>query len=1099
MTKDRDLFDSDLVQQYLAQQIINKPTNIEDFIENIRNWSTATPSDFTERNLQQAFNTDIFTDILGYEQPRPGKQEFQLFPEELASTGDGFPDILLGHFKQSEYDEELEKDVRKVVGELKGPDTDLDKVDPSRLKSPVEQAFEYATSNGLSVRWIVVSNMKEIRLYHQSSIGFYYESWEISDFLNSEDELTDSFWEFYFIMHRDYLIGSEDGDSKITNLLKQNLSERQHLTEGFYQFYREAVEDIYATIAENYPELVETTEKQLQVVQSAQKFIHRGLVICFFSDHPSELLPKGLLKDIVETGENLPQIKQPKIYPLIKDLFRTIDVGSPEHYPHDIYDYDGGLFEEDEILTNIELPDDLFQKTYEIRADGEVEYTIEGVYGFYALNFHTELNEHVLGRIFEESVGDIEQVRANLAEDQNNPFSGTREEYGLYFTREGLTEFVAQNAIQDLLQEKRRQVRERLGLESEDNAMENPDREFLMEYIDEITDIKVGDIACGSGAFLVSCFEHLSREAKRVHEKIKSVGPTQTTLDLPPFQKTEVKILDNCLHGNDILQEAIEISKLSVWLRSARKEKSLAELTGNFASEDALAGEIQFEDAESVGFGNFDLIVGNPPWGGEISNAASTWVDERFGDEFDTENLDTYELFILTALEYLTDDGRLAFVLPQTLLNPNHSAVRQHLLKNHTFERYHILGADWFGPEIRMNTTAIQLQANRPNEGNTFKSITLVDDDRRQAIEGGLSLSQLESAYAFDIPQGRCIESGEIEPFRYVEDDEILGKMEGNSIPFGAFCESHRGVELNKAGHVIQCPACGIWMPPPRGRDPDTKKECPQCEAEFEYQERLGEEHIVSDDFSNSDVKWMDGDSFGQRYDQLDLKGLDLGYDGIAYKDEAIYKGEKIFIRQAGVGLSVAYEGDTVYCPQSVYIYKIRDDIGEMQNWYDDTDQWTDTDNIPAPDSIDRETYHKFLLGILNSRIFHYYVFKRFGEIDAAQAFAKLTQTKIRSLPIPVAKLTTDENSDKVAEIASCVEKLLNEDAELGDDTDWEIEQHLRDLYGLTGDDMIHISNQMGLVAYHQTMQELYPSGKPRTPERKAKISLDITAAEADD
>jgi hypothetical protein len=288
-------------------------------------------------------------------------------------------------------------------------------------------------------------------------------------------------------------------------------------------------------------------------------------------------------------------------------------------------------------------------------------------------------------------------------------------------------------------------------------------------------------------------------------------------------------------------------------------------------------------------------------------------------------------------------------------------------------------------------------------------------------------------------------------------------------------------------------------MPPPRGRDPDTKKECPQCEAEFEYQERLGEEHIVSDDFSNSDVKWMDGDSFGQRYDQLDLKGLDLGYDGIAYKDEAIYKGEKIFIRQAGVGLSVAYEGDTVYCPQSVYIYKIRDDIGEMQNWYDDTDQWTDTDNIPAPDSIDRETYHKFLLGILNSRIFHYYVFKRFGEIDAAQAFAKLTQTKIRSLPIPVAKLTTDENSDKVAEIASCVEKLLNEDAELGDDTDWEIEQHLRDLYGLTGDDMIHISNQMGLVAYHQTMQELYPSGKPRTPERKAKISLDITAAEADD
>lgn len=226
---------------------------------------------------------------------------------------------------------------------------------------------------------------------------------------------------------------------------------------------------------------------------------------------------------------------------------------------------------------------------------------------------------------------------------------------------------------------------------------------------------------------------------------------------------------------------------------------------------------------------------------------------------------------------------------------------------------------------------------------------------------------------------------------------------------------------------------------------------------------------------------------------------IDLGYDGITYKDVEIYEGEKVFIRQAGVGLSVAYESGTVYCPQSVYIYKIRDDIDEMRDWYDDTDQWTDRSNIPAPDSIDRETYHKFLLGILNSRIFHYYVFKRFGEIDAAQAFAKLTQTKIRSLPIPVKKLTTDEGADTAAQIATCVEELLDGDAELGGDTDWSIEQHLRDLYGLAGDDMVHISNQMGLVAYHQTMQELYPGGKPRTPEQKDEISLNVAAAKADD
>ena len=54
---------------------------------------------------------------------------------------------------------------------------------------------------------------------------------------------------------------------------------------------------------------------------------------------------------------------------------------------------------------------------------------------------------------------------------------------------------------------------------------------------------------------------------------------------------------------------------------------ALGTLTGNFASQDALAGEIQFDDQdESAGFGEFDLIIGNPPWGGQVSQEASEWM-----------------------------------------------------------------------------------------------------------------------------------------------------------------------------------------------------------------------------------------------------------------------------------------------------------------------------------------------------------------------------------------------------------------------------------------------------------------------------------------
>jgi len=879
--------------------------------------------------------------------------------------------------------------------------------------------------------------------------------------------------------------------------MAQNLSERLELTEDFYEFYREAVQDVYDAIITEDPDLTETGDGQLAAIQAAQTMIHRGLVICFFSDHPSGLLPDDLLKDVVETGRELPTLDDRKIYPLVQDLFRVIDTGSPDEYPYDIFGYDGGLFEPDDVLQSVTLPDELFTREYEI---GNTE--INGVYGFYAYDFHSDLNEHVLGRIFEESVGDIEQVRANLAEGDSNPFSGDRSDYGLYFTREGLTEFVAQHAIEDLLADKREKVRDELDLENGEMGMENPDREFLEAYLQEIIHTRIADIACGSGAFLVSCFNHLSREARRVHEKMISAQEGQ--ISLQSFSQTEIEILDEVIHGNDLLQEAVEISKLSVWLRSARKNTSLGMLTGNFASEDAIAGEIQFEDHdETAGFGEFDLIIGNPPWGGEVSEDAEQWVTDEFGSEFDTENMDTYELFILTACKYLKPGGRLAFVLPKTLLRTEKQEIREHLLNNYEFERFHLMGADWFGSEIRMNTVTMQIKNTDPDPENTFQSMTLVDEDRRKAIEGELSLSQLESAYAFEIPQSRCRESGEIEPFRYTSDDELLTTMEANSIPVGAFCESHRGVELSKDCEVIKCPACGKWISPPRSRDDDTEKTCNHCDVTFEFQDRLAHEHLVHDDPEAGDELYMHGDSFDARYDELDIMSIDLGYDGVNYKDRSIYEGDKLFIREAGVGLSVAYHGETVYCPRSVYIYKIRSDREDMLDWYVEGDRdddefeydgkWAAPADVPA--GVDTETYHKFLLAVMNSRVLHYYMFKRSGEIDAAEAFANMRQGDVRELPVPVTNLGGDADTGTVREIADAVDEMLD-DGELGDSTDWKIDRLLLDLYGLEPSDLVYINSQMGLGAYHKKMQELYPDEKPTPPERKQDVRVDVEATE---
>lgn len=1073
-----DLFDSVLVEDIVDSA--SKPDDITAVRETIRPWVTDTPSNLGELTLEQAFNADIFGSILGYDLARPGREEFQLLPKQQTEAGSGFPDLLFGQFKQGD-DGTLVTDRRLAVGELKSPGTDLDGSSETdgKIDSPVEQAFGYANENGLGLRWVVVTNMTEIRLYHQSSVR-HFQQWAFEDFLQN-GSLTDEFWQFYHLLHKESLVADEGQESRLEQLFQRDLSERQELTEAFYDFYRVAVEDVYDELTVEFPERADTESGRIELIQASQKLLHRGIVTCIFSDQG--LLPPNLLKNVLDDARGFPTRRDGVVYEALCDLFDCVDQGSTPDYKYDVFGYDGGLFAPDEILTEAALPDELFDRTYTVGED-----TIEGIFGFHAYDFRDDLNEFVLGQIFQQSVADFEQLHDSVLEGKS-PFSetATRDDYGIYFTREGLTEFVAGRAIDDVLERRRARVRERMDVTLGDGHTEDP--EYLRAYLNEILDIRVLDLSCGSGAFLVSCFSRLQQEAESVHDKLReAIDNEQPTLEFEGFASREQEILEETIHGNDILQEALEISKLSVWIRSAREKVSLGDLSGNFTAADALEGEVTFEtDSGRRGFGEFDLVVGNPPWGGTVSETAQSWLAKEF-PAFDTTELDSYELFTLVALRYLNDDGRLAFVLPKTLLREDHTEVRQHLVNNHTLERFHILGANWFGDDVNMDSLVVQLHVGEAEPNHTFDSMTLVDDERRAAINGEVGLAQLEAARAAEIPQARCAEAGEIEPFRYADDDAIIKQMESVSVPLDTLCASKRGVEMNKDGHIIQCPGCGRWTTPPRWASPNKEKTCPHCDLTFEYRNRMADEHIVTDDPADGDVAYVHGDSYDGRYDPLERLGLHLGYDGIRYKNQELYEGDKLFVRQAGVGFTAAYEDGTVYCPQSVYVFRLRGDRSEMIEAHDGDDGWATAESIP--DDLNGRVFHEFLHGVMNSRLFNYYVFKRFGELDGAQSFAKLTLGQIRSLPIPIKRLSTAEGREAVAEIAEHVDQLRRGEGSLGGSLDWKIERRLLDLYGLSPEQMRHITEQMGFAAYHKKVKELYPDGRPSRPERVQEISL---------
>ncbi len=91
---------------------------------------------------------------------------------------------------------------------------------------------------------------------------------------------------------------------------------------------------------------------------------------------------------------------------------------------------------------------------------------------------------------------------------------------------------------------------------------------WVLRSSDEILDLKVADIACGSGAFLVAAARYL---AERVVEAWAREDPAnEHRKDL--YTRAIRQVVANCLYGADINDMAVEMCKLSLWLVSLDRD-----------------------------------------------------------------------------------------------------------------------------------------------------------------------------------------------------------------------------------------------------------------------------------------------------------------------------------------------------------------------------------------------------------------------------------------------------------------------------------------------------------------------------------------------
>lgn len=210
---------------------------------------------------------------------------------------------------------------------------------------------------------------------------------------------------------------------------------------------------------------------------------------------------------------------------------------------------------------------------------------------------------------------------------------------------------------------------------------------------EEIHNLRIADIACGSGVFLVEVFDYLSNYIINWYVEHSQIDKIRLMSDLTyklNFSEKK-KLLVDCLFGVDVDIHAVEAARLSLLIKLVEDEDAysvdgenpvLPELDKNIRHGNSLipmelasnltSNEIQeivpFSWKTINGGKAFDLIIGNPPYvetRGMISILPSKEVD-YYRSHYGTAHrqFDKYFLFIERALKLIKGDGIVAFVVP---------------------------------------------------------------------------------------------------------------------------------------------------------------------------------------------------------------------------------------------------------------------------------------------------------------------------------------------------------------------------------------------------------------------------------------------------
>jgi len=573
-----------------------------------------------EEKYQDGFLKDIFEACLGYTLDSTNPANFNLERE-----------------KKNETDGKKADGVIYVNNEIVGI-VELKDQKTKNLDAVEGQAFNYHNSHSNS-KYIIISNFNELRFYIDKKT--MYEKFNLFS-LSYED---------FKMLH--LLLSFESIRDNVPLKLKEKSANfEQTISKELYRDFSQFRSHLFENIIKN-----NDLDRSL-LLRLTQKLCDRIIFILFAEDR--NLLKANTVKEI-RLRHAADGFGDRSMYDYYKLYFNAINTGNDKL---GIPKYNGGLFATDEMLDSLKIDDRYLDMEAQKLSD---------------FDFESDISVNILGHIFEQSLTDLEEMNASINDTEFDKKKSKRKKDGVFYTPEYITRYIVENTLGKLCIDKKAELK----IEAE-TVVVNPRKltkseqsykETLIAYREWLTHLKILDPACGSGAFLNQALEFLIREHTLIRDLLLPYE------DLMIGYEIEKSILEHNLYGVDINEDAVEIAKLSLWLRTAHKGRELTSLNDKIVCANSLLA-MPFEE------NSFDVVIGNPPYVRQemIDNEIKEKYIEKYPNVA-TSTADLYVYFYELSIKLLKEKGILGFITPNNWMEKKYGLQLRKYLKFYTIQQ----------------------------------------------------------------------------------------------------------------------------------------------------------------------------------------------------------------------------------------------------------------------------------------------------------------------------------------------------------------------------------------------------------------------------